>query len=357
MAVVVSGTVKDYPWGMIDGVVPWTGRSTGRPQAELWFGVHKAGPSPVADGGSADELLTAAEVPLLVKILAASHPLSIQVHPDAVQAAEGYARQAPSGTIYSDSAEKNEMLVAMSQFQVLAGWKPPARAAAVLAALGYSDGICRAAAEGRWVDATEGVISGLPAPGPWDPGAVRSAIGPDHPLEATALGDLAAEYPQDPGVGVAAALRYWVLDPGDGLYVPAGVPHAYLRGVGLEVMTSSDNVLRLGLTGKEIAIDEALQALHTDRRPVLITGPGGKTASGAPFTVTLQRGVAEKLGSGHYRVVLAVDGPVRVSIGSHRTELAIGQALLIPAADPEAVVASEAMVALVVATQPAKTRR
>ena len=352
MAVLVSGTVKDYPWGMIDGVVPWTGRSTGRPQAELWFGVHPSGPSPLLDGGSASDVLTGDEAPLLVKILAASHPLSIQVHPDAPHAAAGFAQQPPGGTIYSDDAEKNEMLVAMSQFQVLAGWREPREAARILAALGYAGDVCRAAAAGRWVEVAATAITHKPGPGPWDPGRVRAALPAEESAAATALGELAAEYPHDPGVGVAALLRYYVLEPGQGLYVPAGVPHAYLRGVGLEVMTSSDNVLRLGLTTKEVAIQDALDALRPDRHPTLLVDPAQGGAPEAPFTVRLQRGVAEQMAAGRYRVVVAVDGPVEVELAGRARPLAIGQALLIPAADPDATVRSDAMVALVVGKPP-----
>jgi mannose-6-phosphate isomerase len=348
MAVVVSGTVKDYPWGMIDGVVPWTGRSTGRPQAELWFGVHPSGPSPLLDGGSAADVLSGAEAPLLVKILAASHPLSIQVHPDAPHAAAGFAEQPPGSTIYSDDAEKNEMLVAMAQFQVLAGWREPDEATRILTALGYDADVCRAAAEGRWVDVAATAITAKPGTGPWDPGRVRAALPGDHSAAATALGELATEYPYDPGVGVAAILRYFELEPGQGLYVPAGVPHAYLRGVGLEVMTSSDNVLRLGLTTKEVAIRDALQALRPDRHPALLLDAEQQGAPEIPFTVTLQRGVSKQLGAGCYRVILAVDGPVDVQLAGRTKSLAIGQAMLIPAADPEAAVRSDAMVALVV---------
>lgn len=347
MAVVVSGTVKDYPWGMIDGVVPWTGRSTGRPQAELWYGVHPAGPSPLVGGGSAADVLQVEQAPLLVKILAASHPLSIQVHPDAEHAAAGFAQQTAGGTTYSDDAEKNEMLVAMSQFQVLAGWREPAEAAAILTALGYEESVCTAAAEGRWVDVAATVITEKPQSGPWDPGKVRAALPDTSSTAAAALGEMAGEYPHDPGVGVAAILRYLVLEPGQALYVPAGVPHAYLRGVGLEIMTASDNVLRLGLTTKEVAISDALASLRPDRQPTLVADPGQEQVPEAPFSVALRRGVDQEFGAGCYRVVLAVDGPVEVDLLGRTHSLAIGQALLIPAGDPAAVVRSEAMVALV----------
>ncbi len=349
MAIVVSGAVKDYPWGMVDGMVPWTGRGTGKPQAELWFGVHPSGPSPTLNGSTADVELAGQDVPLLVKILAASNPLSIQIHPDAAQAAAGFAAQPPGAKTYADSAAKDELIVAMSDFTALAGWREPSSAAAVLANLGYPGQAVQAARDGHWADAAERIMAARPVTGPWDPGRVRRALGSDDPRETAALGDVASAYPDDPGVGLAAILAYHRLQPGEAMYLPAGVPHAYLRGVGLEVMTSSDNVLRLGLTNKEIAVADALRAIRPDAAPVVLRQLGPKQAPAAPFRADLQRGVDAKLQPGSYRVVIAIDGPVEVDLQGETLALAIGQGALIPASDPMAQVRSESMVALVAA--------
>lgn len=346
MAVVVTGTIKDYSWGMVDGMVPWTGRGTGKPQAELWFGVHPAGPSRTLDGSLADVALADRDVPLLVKILAAAQPLSIQIHPDAERAAAGFAGQPVGAKTYSDSEAKTEMLVAMSEFQALAGWREPSVAAGILSGLGYPGDAVGAAGAGRWADVAGMILAGPPRAEPWDPGRVRRAMATDDAREAAALGDVAAAYPDDPGVGIAAILAYHRLQPGDALYVPVGVPHAYLRGVALEVMTSSDNVLRLGLTTKEMAVQDALRAIRTDLQPALLAGPGVKAPRGAPFRVELRRGASTTLPTGRYRVILAVDGTVKVSTGSGRTELEIGQAMLIPAEDAAVDVKTDAMVAL-----------
>lgn len=351
MATVVAGSVKDYPWGMIDGMVPWTGRGTGKPQAELWFGVHPAGPSRTLDGSSADVVLTGVPVPLLVKILAAATPLSIQIHPDAEQAARGYAAQAPGSSIYTDPAAKIELMVAMAEFQALVGWRDPQQAAGILAGLGYPDAVCETARSCDWSGAARMILQAMPEAGPWDPGRVRRAIPTEDPREAAAIGDLAVMYPQDPGVGLAAVLQYRRLQAGEGVYVPAGVPHAYLRGVGLEVMTSSDNVLRMGLTTKELAIEDALRAIRDDVAPTLLPADGPKAPAGAPFRVMLQRGCRTSLAGGNYRVVVAIDGTVEVAIKGAAVELTIGQAMLIPAHDPTASVRTDAMVALVEAVR------
>ena len=72
------------------------------------------------------------------------------------------------------------------------------------------------------------------------------------------LVDLAARYPQDPGVLVTLLLNYVVLQPGEAMFVDAGVIHAYGSGFALEIMASSDNVLRAGLTGKHKDVEELL---------------------------------------------------------------------------------------------------
>ena len=135
----IQGAVKEYDWGIINGLTPWTGMATNGPQAELWFGVHPSGPSRlVSDGSTLDQHLSREDAPILAKILAAARPLSVQVHPTAVQAREGWSRQQGTRSA-SDDAEKNrdfgepvladpfekaEVLVAMDEFSAFAGWRP-----------------------------------------------------------------------------------------------------------------------------------------------------------------------------------------------------------------------------------------
>jgi mannose-6-phosphate isomerase len=273
--------------------------------------------------------------------------LSLQIHPDAAMAARCFADQGPGEALFTDPVAKHELLVAMSDFTALAGWRHPRQASGILRALGYSEEAVSAAAAGRWADACRLVLSGMPHQGPWDPSRVRRAIPVGDAREAIALGDIAAAYPGDPGVGLAAILAFVTLQSGEALYLPAGTPHAYLRGVGLEVMAASDNVLRMGLTNKKVAAPQALRAIREDLAPMLLPEPGLKAPPNAPFRVLLQRGVAATMGRGSYRVVLAIDGTVTVTIDGAAVALSIGQAMLIPAADSDAEIASDAMVAMV----------
>jgi mannose-6-phosphate isomerase len=77
-------------------------------------------------------------------------------------------------------------------------------------------------------------------------------------------------YPTDIGILAPLLLNLIELGPGEALFLPAGELHAYLEGVGMEVMANSDNVLRGGLTPKHIDVPELLKVLHFKPRPVNI---------------------------------------------------------------------------------------
>jgi mannose-6-phosphate isomerase len=68
-------------------------------------------------------------------------------------------------------------------------------------------------------------------------------------------------FPGDPGIVLALLLNRATLRPGQVLYLPAGNIHAYLRGLGIELMAASDNVLRGGLTRKRIDVPELVSVL------------------------------------------------------------------------------------------------
>ncbi|MDO8309923.1 MAG: mannose-6-phosphate isomerase, class I [Actinomycetota bacterium] len=356
---VVRGAVKEYDWGKVDGLVAWTGEATGRPQAELWFGAHPGGPSPLIDGSGVPtgELLAdhfdVDNIPILVKLLAAARPLSVQVHPAAATARAMWQAQLDGSgrTVLTDPFEKTEMLVALEPFEALAGWRAPEQAAAILAMLPG----CAAGAEAAAAGATDHAITDLLAVP--DAGAAVSALpgavagagiaGP----EAAAYARVAALFPHDPGALLTALLNYVALAPGEGIFVPAGVPHSYLSGTGLEVMTSSDNVLRLGLTAKDVFVEEALAALAPDRVPVLASAPSGAPIAprGAPFSATMLRSGSLEIESGQYRIVLLIEGSARVSTSLADVELRMGTAAVLAAPDPSAHVTVDGLAAVVTA--------
>ncbi len=312
---VVSGALKEYAWGPIDGLARWQG-STGAPQAELWFGIHPSGPSIIADGPDAGRLLCDLDehrgMPL-VKLLCAGSPLSIQVHPDEDRARAGWHAGSP---LFADDAEKSEVLLALEPFEVHAGWRDSDQAADLLARAGAPDAIVAATRAGRPVEAA-GLLLSLD---PREHAAIESALvdaarGCGWPAAAVeSLHRVVSMYPGDPGTLVTVLLGHARLAPGDAIAVPAGVVHSYVGGLAVEVMTSSDNVLRLGLTAKPLAVDEALAAVRADRQPLhLKTASGDSIApAGMPFDLVLTDSPCE-LTSGRHRVVLALNGEVDVT--------------------------------------------
>jgi mannose-6-phosphate isomerase len=300
----LQNTVRPYPWGSTSAIAELFGRDpSGEPEAEVWIGAHPDSPSKVstADGEtiSLDTLIASdprrmlgtevdrrfgGRLPFLMKVLAADSPLSLQVHPSLKQAAAGYAAENAHGIPsdatnrnYKDANHKPEMIFALTRFEALCGFRPaeeaseaflqlsqllPARSPeaqllAVIAAelLGepVSDGLrtafSRLFSERDLVSRAVGSLAVLNVPG-------SSAAG-----ELRTVAELHQEYPGDPGALVALLLNRLVLEPGESLYLPAGNIHAYLKGLGIEVMASSDNVLRGGLTPKHVDIPELLKTV------------------------------------------------------------------------------------------------
>lgn len=315
---IVAGALKDYDWGIVDGLSRWHG-ATGTAQAELWFGTHPSGPTTVVDGPDTGQVLAdigAHRGMPLVKLLAAGTPLSIQVHPDAELARRGWSSGSP---LFADDAEKAEMLMALEPFDIHAGWRDPEEAAGLLADAGAPEDVVEAVRSGDPVasarlllslDARErariasGLVDAAQRRG-WSVDAVIS------------LERVIAAFPGDPGVLVSVLLDHGVLRPGEAIAVSAGIVHSYVGGLGVEVMTSSDNVLRLGLTSKPIAVDEALAAVSRDLRPQRLRATGDEPLApdGMPFDL-LVTSSPRVLASGRHRLVLALEGPVSIESGA-----------------------------------------
>jgi mannose-6-phosphate isomerase len=298
----LSNTVRPYAWGSTTAIPELLGTApTGEPQAEMWMGAHPGAPSRLDRGRGAGEqalpdIIEAApeaelgpattrkfgpRLPFLLKLLAAGSPLSLQVHPGPAQAKEGYADEERRGIPidaphrnYKDANHKPELICALTPFEGLCGFRPPAEAAGLLAGLDvdplkpYVD-LLHAHPEG---DALREVVSAVLAAEPVEMAATVA----EATAAAARLGgayapyvSIAHHYPGDPGVIAAMLLNHVQLQPGEALFLGAGVPHAYLNGLGVEIMASSDNVLRCGLTPKHVDIPELLRVVRFEA-----TGPG-----------------------------------------------------------------------------------
>jgi mannose-6-phosphate isomerase len=291
---VLRGVPQHYDWGSPAAIPGLLGlEPDGRPWAELWFGTHHGGPASILHRDRWTPLAqVAGDLPYLTKVLAAERPLSLQAHPSAAQAAAGFAREEAQGVslddptrVYCDPSPKPEVLVALSPFDALCGFRPVDETADLLTSAGTT-----AAALGDRLRG-EGIASLV---------AQALAAAPDGELlgeclASPAFGHLAPVarlYPDDPALTVALLLHHVVLEPGEAMYLPAGNLHAYLGGLGLEVMGSSDNVVRGGFTRKHVDVTELLRVLDASpiESPVVrAEGDGSYATPGAPFRVTRRR--------------------------------------------------------------------
>src|SRR4051794_11620977 len=318
--------VRDYDWGSSTALARMQGRApSGRPEAELWMGAHPAAPSAL-DGGDGrlhrlDELVAAApehllgpdvaarfdgRLPFLLKVLAIARPLSLQVHPASERARTGFedACTVFGEHRYADPYPKPELLYALEPVDALCGFRPAAEAARLLALLDgpraaavaeplrrHADGEdCEGAPESGAEGETACLEEAFEILVTW-PDDDRPAFAAEMAREARRLlreeagripggslsaadrralmwvSRLAQQHPKDALVVAPLLLDLVLLHPGETLFVPAGAPHAYLHGTGVEIMANSDNVLRAGLTHREVAVEELLHVVAGRSRP------------------------------------------------------------------------------------------
>jgi mannose-6-phosphate isomerase len=346
---VISGALKNYAWGIPGGLMPWLQAPAStefvEPQAELWFGVHPSGASQIINSDhTLDHVLDRTDVPVLVKILAASKPLSVQVHPKRQLAQEGFNELNNTEQFagaFADPYEKIEVLYALTSFTAFCGWRPLDQVLQIFQALSLnlpadfaSDiGNPRRTLFEHFVrnNVSLNVLNAIPS-------AIR-AIGLS-PFEIGAYQTVVADYPNDQGALLAVFLQPISLDPGESVYIPAGMPHSYISGTGVEVMTSSDNVLRLGLTPKPIYLELALRALDFESLLPPVTE--------APFSVEVLQSEPQtrrpvNLSGGEFRFILALDGITQIL----DTTLLPGQAAIFTANEPSVVISITGRCAIV----------
>jgi mannose-6-phosphate isomerase len=377
---------QPYAWGSHTVIAELQGRPapTAKPEAELWMGAHPSAPSGVERAGARTTLdaVIAADpagelgaecaarfggrLPFLLKVLAAQTALSIQVHPSREQAEAGYLAENERGLApgdksrnYADDWPKPEILCALTPFEVLAGMRTAADAAALLRALDVTE-LAVLAAELESGPGTTALSRSLATILTW-PAAGRGAFvdavvaacervaagGGEYAAACAAAARLAGEHPGDLGIVASLLLRHAVLQPGEAVFLPAGGLHAYLHGAGVELLANSDNVVRAGLTGKHIDVPELLKL--TDPAvgvPVVEPRPlgGGLYVYDSPAPefrlYRAELGPAEvTLPGGGARILLCVDGAATLRASTGVLKIGRGESAYLSAAD-DAVTAS-----------------
>lgn len=310
MFIFIRNAAREYAWGDTGAIPAILGEpETGAPQAELWLGTHVDDPAELAhDAGDAETLLDliqgdvdkygvdGAGLPFLLKVLGIGKPLSLQAHPDRSQAIEGFERENNLGISrtapernYRDTNHKPEVVVALNDnVLTLVGFRSLSEVVAELRSTA-----ARAGEEAEpladladWLEAGDGRAAGgsraaeqirhdflawVFAGGE----AVREALAAlsecvdafSDETRRRALRALFAVHADDPGVLVSLLLHCVALKQGEALYVPPRNLHAYLSGVAIEVMASSDNVLRAGLTTKHVDVPELERVITFDELP------------------------------------------------------------------------------------------
>lgn len=379
--------VRHYAWGSGLHVPRLLGADpAGLPWAELWLGAHPQDPSVLPDGRRLDDAIEADPVallgeqaastfgrlPFLMKLLAAGEPLSLQVHPSSEQARLGFlaeeAARVPVDAAtrsYKDSSHKPELIYALTRFEGMAGFRDTERTGAILRELRlpWLDAVAdRLVGTDTAFQALRTVVTDLLAwRGPHleqrlhelsraaaeaearlhvpparrrPPALAAESVARESLRVFQQTQSLVRRYPADPGVLVTLLLNHVVLAAGEAMFVPAGMMHAYTSGFGVEIMASSDNVLRAGLTPKHIDVTELLRI--TDFAP---TPPprwaGARHAERAQVfsppvnefeLIVLDGPCRAEVGPGP-TIVLALDGSASVRTVSGHVPLRPGEAV------------------------------
>jgi mannose-6-phosphate isomerase len=389
----LDNIIQPYAWGSRTAIAELMGRPTPSPtpEAELWMGAHPGAPSRVRGGGAPASLLDVirqaperelgqaltlrfgAELPFLLKVLAASTPLSLQTHPSLAQAREGFARENAQGIAlsaphrnYKDANHKPELICALTPFDALCGFRRADETLELFDALAIPalEPLLSPLRESTDALGVRRMFQALMTMPRGESGTlVGMAVASCAQLasrSAPYAGELrwavrlAQLYPGDPGVLGALMLNLVRLAPGEAIYLPAGNLHAYLEGVGVEIMASSDNVLRGGCTPKHVDVPELLRVLDFRCGPIppmrAQATPEGEELYATPTEefrlsrIPLSPGTPVRPKRRGPEILLCIEGRARLSSGSEALELPRGASAFVRASDGAYVLEGEGVV-------------
>lgn len=342
------GGVQNYAWGSTTLLAELRGEeASAEPEAEIWYGAHPGTSTLCADGSSLLDCIEGDPVghlghaivdrfgpklPFLLKLLAAGSPLSIQAHPSVEQAQAGFAAEEAAGVprdafhrSFRDDNHKPELICALTSFDALVGFRDSELTRDFWNSIGF-EALLSVLSKGP-----KHVVAGLLSPEALGAESsdvtqligdlverCRSYDGERWQREADLVVRLNDKYPGDPGVGVASLLNYLTLEPGEGLYLDAGHMHAYLGGLGIEIMANSDNVLRGGLTPKHIDVENLLDVIlpETHHAALVEVDADGRYITPAPEFELRKLGNAQPHEVKGPSIVLCTEGEVTVEADS-----------------------------------------
>lgn len=294
----IKGTEQQYDWGGQFYIPLITGKkvATGKPSAELWLGDHPNGTATFADGSAISDWIAAnpevalgeksiarfgKKLPFLFKVLDVKAPLSIQVHPTLEQAQQGFALEQtqhiePSKRNYKDANHKPELMLALSDFWLLHGFKSEQQIVQLLASEGSLLALQAQFSEGGVKQLVKYIFSLSEAQlTPLIMPIIETHLRAYEQQQLSKnsayfwmmrayLRSQADAMPLEAGLLMVLLLNLFYVPKGGVIFQDAGIPHAYLEGQNIELMANSDSVLRAGLTNKHIDADELLKVVRFD---------------------------------------------------------------------------------------------
>lgn len=377
--------IQEYAWGSRDEIPRLTGipNPGKKPMAELWMGDHPGMPSRIVSEEGEMELgefiakhpndtlgprvreRFGTRLPFLFKLLSAEKGLSIQVHPSRAQAEEGFRREDENGIPrgaphrnYKDQNHKPEVLHAITPFWALSGFRNAEdiaddfrRLQGAQPLVGHLDngdleGFYRTLMDSRGSGILNSALALAREKAGDSPGIGTFEAPRDR---FTWVLELDRQFPDDLGALAPLYLNCLHLDAGEALFLESGLLHAYLHGTGIELMASSDNVLRGGCTLKHVDVPELLRIVRFEpTEDPLLSGirqeyPGGEVAVFDPPVEEFRLLRLELTGEFTFEkgsspaILFVADGTVSCretlsDVGESGVEVTSGGSLFVPAA-------------------------
>lgn len=368
--------VKHYAWGecATGSKKPYIASLLGiepgaEPWAELWIGAHPAASAVIEASGTplnkaieqdASGMLGAmadsssAVLPFLLKILCCSSPLSIQSHPDKKTAAVLHANLPGE---FPDANHKPEILMAISEFKVMGGFRTIEDIIADLRSV---------PAFAPWLDACSPLslktlceyVLNADAKKLADMADAAMACSLPDNANAQLFKMLDSRYHGDCGTFFAFLLNVFTLKPGEAIFIGPNIPHAYVDGQGIECMANSDNVIRAGLTPKYVNRQLLLDTLDFSSRTRDMLAAKSLPESNAAFdfecpgdfrlkVIDFANGAYE-LEGGRPAVLIVLKGTVRLTCGKDAISAKNGSTWFAPASMKHATLVPEEAECMVV---------